>query len=476
MDKPFRVLLAQPLWPKSQQWGRFAKGAGNNTFAYGMASIAAVAEKAGFSVNVLDTQVEETSETEFIRFLEEGRFDVIGMPCYTGSALWVFDTAKLCKRILPDAVVILGNIHPTIMPQETLQECPEVDAVVIGEGELTFLDLLHHYRDGKSSLKDILGIAFRDRNEVVVNAPRPLIQDLNTLPMPAYHLFPMEKYVFVAYWVRRYPTFGITINRGCPFRCAFCNANTIHGRKLRHKSHERIIEEIKFLQTRYGARGFVFQDSTFTTDKTWVHSFCEELIRQNIHIPWSCLSRVDTLDEEILRVMKQAGCWCISLGIESGNQKSLDLIMKGTTVEQNCKAVELALKTGIYIGGTYIIGLPGEDESDVNRTIAFAKDLATHFALFFLPVPFPGTRLWELCKKDGGLRETASWDDFRATDFSNPVYVNPILGKEKMIGLYRKAMQSYYCHPKVIARNLLSIRSLDDIRRYWYGVLALIGI
>jgi len=388
----------------------------------------------------------------------------------------VFYTAKLLKSVLPEVKVVIGGIHATSLPQQTLEECEEIDVVVIGEGEFSFLELLRHYRDQALDIKDILGIAYRENGQIKITSQRPIISNLDRLPMPAYHLFPMEKYIFGANGVMRYPTYGLVIARGCPYRCTFCDANTVHGKKLRFRSVEKVLEEIAFLQSRFCARGFVFQDSTFTANKKWLHSFCDALIERKMDIVWACGARVDTLDNDILIKMKAAGCWSLTLGIESGNQKSLDLIRKGVTIEQNQEAVIKALELNYFVGAMYILGLPGENEQDVKNTIAFAKELATHYALFFLPIPFPNTELWKQCEEDGGLRNDIEWADFRSTEFSNPVYINPLIGREKFIKLTIKAYRTYYTHPKVLFRNLISIRSLDHIRRNIYALRALLGI
>ncbi|MBA7490803.1 2-hydroxyethylphosphonate methyltransferase [subsurface metagenome] len=255
-----KVLLAQPLWPHEKQWGRFKKGSGTNSFSYGLASIAAIAEKNGFSINICDTQVEGMSKDEFVEYLSKGQFDIIGMPCYTASASYVFYTARICKEILPQCKIILGSIHPTILPRETLNECSDTDVVVIGEGEYTFCELLNYYRDGKPNLEQIQGIGFRRNEEIIINPRRPFIRDLDNLPMPAYHLFPMQRYIPQPTIVKKYPTFAILASRGCPYSCSFCNARDVHGKKVRHKSVGKIIKEIKFLRENYNARGITFQD------------------------------------------------------------------------------------------------------------------------------------------------------------------------------------------------------------------------
>lgn len=476
MSEEFRVLLAQPLWPREKQWGRFSKGAGNNTFPYGMACVAAAAEEAGFTVEALDCQLENYSEQDLAGFLKANPFQVVGMPCYGASAAQVFNTARVIKAASPETKVVLGGIHPTTVPELTLTQCPECDAAVMGEGEATFARLLSHYRDGQGSMAGIKGLAYRDQGRIRINDRCRPLADLDGWPLPAYHLFPMERYVFAANSVKRYPTFGLTVARGCPFRCTFCDASGVHGKRLRHRSVDRVVEEIRLLKTNYGAQGIVFQDSTFSANREWTLDLCRAIREAELGIVWSCGSRVDRVDPELLKEMKRSGCWKIFYGLESGNQKSLDLIRKGVTVDQNRQAVAWAREAGLFIEATYIIGLPGETEEDVLRTIDFAKEMATQAALFFLPIPFPETELWRQCEADGGLRADAGWDDYSTLDFSNPVYVNPLLGKEKMTELWQYSINSYYTRPKVIWRNLATIRSYHDIRKYWYGFRAFCGI
>ncbi len=182
-----------------------------------------------------------------------------------------------------------------------------------------------------------------------------------------------------------------------------------------------------------------------TINREWTLSFCQEMQKQNLNLEWSCFSRVDRVDMELLKAMKGAGCWQICYGIETGNPESLKVINKGgkVTIEKSIQSVVETKKAGINVLGSFILGLPGEDEEMVMNTIRFAKKLAPETALFYLPIPFPGTKLYEYSKETGGLREDANWKDYIGVDFDNPVYVNPLLGKEKMTELYRLAMSQF---------------------------------
>ena len=247
------------------------------------------------------------------------------------------------------------------------------------------------------------------------------------------------------------------------------------GKKMRYRSPTTVINDMRYLIDRHGARGFMFQDTTMPANRAWMEEFCELILEQGLDITWMCYARADHVDEALLALMRKAGCWGISFGVESGNQKSLDLIRKRLTVGQNVDSINLALRLGYHVTATYILGLPGEDEKDVRRTIALAKSLGTHIAHFFLPLPYPETEMYQQCLQDGGLRQDHEWRDFSMTNWERLVYINPRLGKEKMLALQSMAIRSYYLTPKVIWRNLRSIDSLDDVKKYYQALRSLSG-
>ncbi|MCK5582964.1 MAG: radical SAM protein, partial [Elusimicrobiales bacterium] len=248
-------------------------------------------------------------------------------------------------------------------------------------------------------------------------------------------------------------------------------------KKVRYKSPDRIIDEIFTLKNEYGAKGIIFLDSTFTVDKQWLTEFCRKYIEKKVGLPWACNSRTDTVDESLLRLMKSAGCWEILFGVESGNQKSLDIINKGTTVRGNTNTLKLAMSLGFYTYASYILCLPDETEADALNTVRYARDIGTPIAMFYLPVPYPGTELYGICKEKGILREDADWEDFNAWDFSNPVYINPLIGKERMQAILKSAYNSYYLNPAVILANLKEIILLrQDIKKFVYALKGMAGL
>lgn len=473
--KKLKILFQEPFEPDDLTFGKFSKGAGNNSFPYGVASIAAYINERGHDVSYLDPNIERMSLKKFINYIKSGNFDLIGIGSTTLQIGYAISSFEIIKKHFPDIITVLGGVHCTLMPTETISSTDVIDYLILGEGEIPFFQLIEYLSlGGENDIKTIEGICFRENGSIILNPP----SDSNHLspediPIPLFDIFPMHKYVPQITWAKVFPSYSVIASRGCPFKCAFCNARDILGRKVRYKSVERLIEEIKLLKEKYGAKGLLILDSTFTVNKKWVEKFCKEYIKTNLGLPWACNSRVDTVDENLFRLMKEAGCWSVVFGIESANQKSLDLINKGTTVEQNAEAVKLCLELGFYVFTSYILCLPGETEEDALNTIRFARKMGNHLALFYLPIPFPKTKLSELCKETGQLREDAEWTDYNAFDFSNPVFVNPLIGKEKMKKLYRKSYLIFYSNPVVWFRNLKELILLrQSPYKYWLGAKA----
>lgn len=470
-----KTLLLSPIIPFEVLWGKFHKGGGFIP-PLGLMSIASYAREKGYQTEILDTGVEGMDSEGLARILQEKRYNVIGIPCFTNTARYTFDTAALVKKILPDSLVVIGGVHATVLPERTLEECPDSDIVVIGEGELTFVELLEWRSKKDRKLEDIAGIVYRDGAGLKKTQARRFIDDLDSLPIGAYDLLKLEKYTPHPTQYKRLPSFPILTTRGCPFSCTFCSASKVLGKKLRVRSLDSVFREIDLLVRQYGAKGLYIQDSSFVTSRRYVVDFCERLLQGKYNLSWMCNARVDQIDEELLALMKSSGCWQITFGIESANEASLKLIKKNQDKKMIVKAVEAVRKAGMQIMACYILGLPGETGRDVENTINFARSLATQTALFFLPVPYPGTELLEQCKSDGGLRQDVAWDDYNSTEFSKPIYINPLLGKERLLKYYNSAHRKFYSSPRVILNNILSIKSKEDVMRYWRAFNALLGL
>jgi len=471
-----RVLLQNALL-KEVSPSSWRQGKGMDSFNYGLACIAAVAENAGHQVEVIDTQHKRMTEDQYTKFLKENAYDVVGLTFYTPQVFQAKKTCAFIKKVLPDCKVILGGAHVSSLPKPTMDYILDGDYGVIGEGEITFVELLE-VLEKKEELSTVNGIVYRNNGGIKLTPTRSSIKDLDTLPMAAYHLFPMKEYVCSPNVVSRYPTVSFQVSRGCPHRCAFCDYNKTTGRTFRYKSVPLIIEEIKYLRKTYGYRGLVFRDSTLTLSRSFIVELCEAMIKERIDMKWMCYSRTDVKQSrELFFLMKKAGCWQIGFGCESANQKSLDLLHKGTTVQNNLETVTAAYDSGLSVSTTWIICLPNETKEDVLNTISFAtKKCPSHIAKFFIPIPYPKTELYDICRENSDIDGIK--DDYDRYDmYSNdPVYVNPLIGKEESLKLLKKVYRNFYLNPKVWYRNLKMIKDPDMLVRYFNGIKIMLGL
>lgn len=473
-----RVLLQEPLVPSSVTYGIYSSSAGNAVFPYGPASLARYIHSRGYDVTYLDPGLQRMESKEYLSYIENQRFSIIGIGSTTINIDHALATFELIKRRFPDITTVLGGIHSTLLPVETMHTSKAIDYIVLREAEKPLFRLLECVRKQDfEGVKKISGICYREKSNVTVNPFAPGDHLLpEEIPIPLFGILPMEKYVAQITFSKAYPTYSVIASRGCPFQCSFCNASDVLGKKLRHKSINTVLDEIRILKDEFGAKGIMFHDSTFTANRKWLKLFCHSYRESRLDLPWSCNSRADTIDETLALEMKEAGCWLVSFGIESANQKSLDLLKKGTTVEQNKRAVKLCLAQGLCVNTNYILCLPGETSSDTMNTIRFARKMGNHLASFNLPIPFPKTGMRERIERMGVLRDDAPWSDYSGWDFTNPVYINPLIGRENMKNLRRRAYRSFYTNPNVWYRNCKELILLrQSPRKYWRGLWGLLS-
>ncbi len=324
--------------------------------------------------------------------------EVVGISVLTSKVPSAFKIAKICKNINPQMVVVFGNHHPTIKPDELLFN-KNVDFVVRGEGEETFSSLIDNLDSPSPNYHTIAGLSFRDNGAIINNNNRACIDNLDALPFPARDkLLNLETYT---------PTqlSMVMTSRGCPYSCAFCASHNMWGKKVRFRSIENIINEINELKNVYSVKNITFMDDSFTINRKRVKELCAALIEDNIGITWSCLTRVNIISDEIIALMKKAGCTKVDVGIESGNQRILDLINKGITIEQIRKAAEILKRNKMYWSGFFMFGFPTETENEIFDTISFLKELKPNWANISIFTPYPGTELYKLSLEKGLINE-----------------------------------------------------------------------
>ncbi|HHT9145835.1 MAG TPA: B12-binding domain-containing radical SAM protein, partial [Candidatus Wunengus sp. YC61] len=291
------------------------------------------------------------------------------------------------------------------------------------------------------------------------NLERPVIEDINILPFPAYHLMPMDKYHTALGSAKRVPAMSIFATRGCPGRCTFCYSGTL-GKKIRQRSPENIVEEIELLMNKYKIREVSFYDDTFSAFKNNVIMFCELIRKKNIDLTWSCMSRIDYVNEEVLKEMKASGCHQICYGVESADENVLRNIKKRISLEKVKMAVETTKKAGIDVRLSFMLGNPGDTIESIEKTIKFAIDLDPDLLQFNITTPYPGTEMFAWAKNNGYLK-TEDWSKY---DLYNCVMELPTVSSQDVERYYKIAYKRFFLRPKFIMKRLLKIRSFYDVK------------
>ena len=427
----------------------------------GLASLAAVLEKDGHQIEILDANALQLSEHDVVEKVSGA--DIIGITAMTPIINSAIQIAKGIKQNNPDSTIILGGPHATILPEETLNNAPEIDIIVKGEGEETIVELCNTL-EGDGHIGDVRGIVYRNNGTIESTSIRPPIMNLDSLPFLAYHLLPLDKYKLHPPHGREYPVMAMLASRGCPYNCIFCS-KSVFGSKLRCQSPERTVSEIVYLKEHFKVKEIAFYDDIFTLNRKRTIQFTKELEERNLDIPWTCEARVNLINEELLREMKKAGCYMIAYGIESGNQMILNNLRKKITIEQIKSAVETTHKAGIQSVGYFMLGSPGETPETIRQTIDFAKSLPLDFAQFAITIPFPGTDLYDLYLSSGN--KNTKWDDFIYANLkssSAPVFETEALSKEDLQEWNARAYKEFYLRLSYIRKRFMGIRSTGDLK------------
>jgi radical SAM superfamily enzyme YgiQ (UPF0313 family) len=427
-------------------------------------------------VKIYDSQVEEES---FFRYIKMFKPDVVGITCQSALVYSALETARIVKATLPDAFVVIGGVHASLRPQDLL--CNEhVDVVVRGEGEETLLEICKALIDGRRH-DDIKGISYRDENSEIVNNPdRPVAANLDAYPMPALDLLPLEKYR-ISPDMRMGSKFGLVITaRGCPYNCVFCANKLLTKKTYRARSISSVIDEIDYYLKNYQINQLMIFDDNFAVDKKRTIELCEEFVKRNYQnkFTWWAQARVDVLDKEVLCAMKKAGCTILSLGLESGSQRLLDLIKKEISLSKTREIVNLIKDVGIKTRASFILGLPTETEQEAAETIRFAYSLPLDQVRFSIATPFPGTELWDIAVAEGKI-DPKSIDWTRLSLMGGyadglPIYYPEGRTPEELKRLQKKANLYFYCRPRIIKGYLGRIRSWGDFASMFHGLYCLI--
>lgn len=464
-----KILLVSPI---SKVWNS------RKHIPLGLGYLAAVLERAGHQVQIYDAVVEDEPLEDI---LERGQFEVVGITSTTPLINEAWEAARQAKAY--GAVTILGGPHPTLMPDESLQH-PEVDLVVRGEGEDAIIEIVANLpsrRFERATWSRIAGLSFRDENgQIVHNPPRPLRRDLDSLPFPAHHLFKIERYTNLQPLTDgldpKARAYTIITSRGCPYHCIYCS-KAITGRTWRPRSPENVVAEWRWLVRDLRATEIGVTDDTMTLDLERAKTICRMLIAEGLNtVPWITIHGINArhTDEELLRLMKQAGCKRVGFGVESGNQRVLDSIKKQQTVDDVRRAFANARKAGLETMGFFIFGLPADTEESMEDTIRLALELDPELANFMIAAPFPGTEMYDLVLREGRLF-SHDWRDFAIHDEKARFEIGDLTA-ELVERKWHEAYRRFYLRPSRIWRRLTSPDTwrrlptyLSDFRRFFVG-------
>ena len=442
----------------------------------GLALLAAVLEKKGYSVRILDLTALGLSDNAIPQIIREEKPEIVGITAMTPTISSAISVARKVKETSNSVLVVLGGAHASILPEETLQENSEIDVIVRGEGEKTIVELAEAIEKGANGFGSVLGVTYRTTSGVRSSQSRPSILDLDALPFPAFHLLPQGKYRLHPPFGRKSPAMPILVSRGCPYSCIFCS-KSVFGNKYRNSSPSYIVTQIRLLIEKFGVKEIKFYDDVFTLDRKWVMAICTELKNQGIDVPWTCETRVNLVDTELLSNMRAAGCYMIAFGVESGDQEILNGLGKNVTLKQVVNAFESTHQVGISTVGYFMIGAPNETPETIQRTIEFAKRLNPDFVQFSIATPYPGTELNRIAAEKGCLPE--EWDRYVYADLK-PVRdsnsgVTTVSTKD-LQEWNKKAYTSFYWRRSYVWKRLKKMTSFSELKTNAKGLRILLDL
>ena len=358
-----------------------------------------------FTPEIIDEHIRPLSDQQLKEALDRLEVGIVGLSCMTLTISRGFELAQKIKEMRPDTIVIMGGIHPTVMPDYCF-ESEHVDIVVKGEGEQTLSELYELIKAGKP-YDDVAGIAYRKDGKIVHNLGRPLIRNIDDIPEFPYDLFENDR--------DKYKDFGTMVtSRGCPYDCIFCSQRAISGKAFRYASIERSMSEIDKLINKYGVKTIWFNEDSFAINRRRVFEMCDAIIERGFHkqVEFIAELRADSTDRTLLERMYEAGFTMLACGAETGSERLMRVINKKETVEQNNEFIRLASEIGIHVSTTYIFGFPTETKEERRETFKLSQQLPLDNVRFNTAIPYPGTYIYELAKQEGRLNVLDEWKNF----------------------------------------------------------------
>ena len=415
---------------------------------------------AAYQLKIIDAQVEKLDYPQIAEQIKKYGPEVIGITAMTFTMIDVLKTIAAAKQAWPSVKIILGGPHPQIYPHETIN-LPNVDYVVLGEGEETFYQLLQNLNNPEA-LKQIPGLVFKNGAQVINTGQKNFIFDLDGLPEPPRELVPYTKYFSLL--AKAHPITTMFTSRGCPFRCTFCDRPNM-GNFFRYRNAKNVVDEMEHC-LKLGIKEIFVYDDTFTVSRQRVIDICREILRRQLKFNWDIRARVNTVDREVLTYLKKAGCVRIHYGVEAGTEKILKVLNKGISLEQVLRVFKMTRKMGIDTLAYFMIGSPTETKEDILATIKFAKKLNPDYAQITMLTPFPGTKIYQQA-----LNEKIYPDDYWQKFAQNPQpgfqtqYWTKELSLDELKKLLTRFYKEFYLRPSYIFKRMIKIKSWPELLR-----------
>ena len=423
-------------------------------------------------VVILDSLKENIKIDDFFSYVKDTSPDMVGFQVYTYDIPLLKDYLKIVKKA--NKITIVGGPHPSAAPHQTMTLFQEdLDFAFAGEAEIGFPILLERLESSNYEFSDIPGLIWKEGSKIIINSPS-YNQNVDKFSV-AWDLIRPDEYPEAQHgaFFERFPIAPIIASRGCPFLCTFCAAHFVVGRKVRKRSIENIFEEINFLYEKYHIREFHLVDDNFTLNKIFVKNFCKKLLESNLDISWATPNgvRLDSLDKECLKMMKESGLYLISVGIESGSDRVLKLMKKELTVKKILNGVSVIKESGIDIAGFFMFGYPGETIEEMKKTIELSLKLPLIRANYFTFLPLPGTEIFNNMEKNNEL-EKVDWGHFY---FMNAAYSSNGITRKHLKKIQRQAFLKFYCRPGIIWKNLIKIKNCRHfkflLKRFYHWII-----
>jgi anaerobic magnesium-protoporphyrin IX monomethyl ester cyclase len=408
----------------------------------GIGYLGAVLEKTGYNVNVIDCQAQHLTLNDVKAELRKRQPEIVGLTSTTLTYKSALNIIKAAKDALPNCLTVIGGSHATFWDEEALNECPQLDVVARGEGENTILELAEKVEKGEG-YHDIVGTTCRKGNGIIVNPSRPFIEDLDSLPFPAFHLWPIEHF-------KKYGKiiFPVMTSRGCTFWCDFCSAVRMFGRRYRMRSPKKVVDELELLYNKYGEDQYTFYDDAFTVSQARTEEICNEILKRGLKIKWDCETRVDMVKKGLLQKMKDAGCIAVWFGVEAGSEQVIEAMGKGISIQQTLNAFKWANKVGLMTVASMILGFPGETRETAMKSIKLLEQIKSDEIGIYIATPYPGTPMYDYVKKMGWIKIT----DFNKYDTATPIFETPTMSMKELRELHDMAHRRFYLRPTYILR------------------------